>query len=62
MPREKIQPLLPQSPTFGHVEAIAASSGTSLTASAYRLASLTSFRMAMVWSPSRAGSVVQVVR
>jgi hypothetical protein len=50
MPREKMLPLLQQSPTFGHVEAIAGMCGTSLTASAYRLASVTSFRMAMVWS------------
>ena len=48
MPREKL--LFQQSPTFAHVETIAATCGTSLTASAYRLASVTSFRMAMVWS------------
>jgi len=52
MPRVKIQPFLQQSPTFAHVESIAAACGTSLTASAYRLASVTTFRMAMVWSES----------
>lgn len=52
MPRVALQPFLRESPTFAHIEAIASSRGTSLTASAYRLASLTSFRMAMVWSES----------
>ncbi len=50
MPRAKLQLFLQQSPTFAHVEGVAAICGTSLTASAYRLASATSFRMAMVWS------------
>jgi len=50
MPRVKIVPFLQQSPKFAHVEEVAAMCGTSLTASAYRLASTTSFRMAIVWS------------
>ncbi len=50
MPREILQPFLLRSPTFAHVEDIARACGTSLTASAYRIAAMTSFRMAMVWS------------
>ena len=55
MPRVVVQQFLREGPTFAHVEAIASACGTSLTASAYRLASLTSFRMAMVWSQSGRG-------
>jgi hypothetical protein len=50
MPRAILLPFLKQSPTFSHVAQVAGACGTSLTASAYRIASLTSFRMAMVWS------------
>src|SRR5260370_27250094 len=42
MPKVKVLPFLRSSPIFAHVAAIAALCGTALTASAYRLASLTS--------------------
>lgn len=50
MPKAVLMPFLKQSPAFSHIEQIAATCGASLTASGYRLASLTSFRMAIVWS------------
>jgi Zn-dependent peptidase ImmA (M78 family) len=50
MPREKILPLLQVAPSFAAVRRIAAAFGTSLSASAYRLCDLTTFRAAVVWS------------
>jgi hypothetical protein len=50
MPRSIVQPFLRQSPRFSHIEDIAQSCETSLTASAYRYCELSSFRIAMVWS------------
>jgi hypothetical protein len=53
MPRSIVQPFLRESPRFSHIEQIALSCETSLTASAYRLCELSSFRIAMVWSEKR---------
>jgi hypothetical protein len=53
MPRSVILPYLIESPRFSHVEQIAQSCETSLTASAYRLVELSSFRVAMVWSEAQ---------
>jgi len=50
MPRESIGPYLRVEPTMGSVESIADTCGTSLTASAFRLVMLTSYRAAVVWS------------
>jgi len=50
MPRSIVQPFLRESPRFSHIEQIAQACETSLTASAYRLCELSSFRVAMVWS------------
>lgn len=50
MPRSIIQPFLNESPRFSHIEQISQECETSLTASAYRLCELSSFRVAMVWS------------
>ena len=50
MPRSVVQSFLRESPRFGYVEQIAQVCDTSLTASAYRLCELSSFRVAMVWS------------
>jgi hypothetical protein len=55
MPRSIVQAYLREMPKFKHIEEIAKSCDTSLTASAYRLAELSSFRVAAVWS--HAGSV-----
>jgi len=53
MPRSVMLPHLSESPRFSQVEQIARACETSLTASAYRLAELSSFRVAMVWSQDR---------
>jgi Zn-dependent peptidase ImmA (M78 family) len=53
MPRSVMLPYLRESPRFSHVEQIARACETSLTASAYRLAELSSFRVAIVWSRDR---------
>jgi hypothetical protein len=50
MPRELVATYLRAEPTMGSVESIARAYGTSLTASAFRLVMLTSFRAAVVWS------------
>ena len=50
MPRSIMLPYLRESPRFSHVQQIAQACKTSLTASAYRLAELSSFRVAIVWS------------
>ena len=50
MPRERVTPYLLTEPAMTSIESIASICQTSLTASAYRLVSLTSFRAAMVWS------------
>jgi hypothetical protein len=50
MPRESVATYLPAEPTMGAVESIAADCETSLTASAFRLVTLTSYRVAVVWS------------
>jgi hypothetical protein len=50
MPRSILQPFLRESPRFILVEQVAQACETSLTASAYRLCELSSFRIAMVWS------------
>ena len=50
MPRELVGTYLRAEPTMGYVESIAGACGTSLTASAFRLVMLTSFRAAVVWS------------
>jgi hypothetical protein len=50
MPRYIVQRFLRESPSFGHIEEIGQACETSLTASAYRLCELSSFRVAMVWS------------
>ena len=50
MPRSIIQPFLREIPRFKYIEQIAQVCDTSLTASAYRLCELSSFRVAMVWS------------
>jgi len=50
MPRELISTYLRAEPTMGSVRSIAGACGTSLTASAFRLVMLTSFRAAVVWS------------
>ena len=48
MPRSLIH--LEEMPTFKHIEQVARTCDTSLTASAYRIAGLSSFRVAVVWS------------
>jgi Zn-dependent peptidase ImmA (M78 family) len=53
MPRERLVPILRQPPSFAVLRQIAAMFGTSLSASAYRLCELTSFRAAVVWSSER---------
>jgi hypothetical protein len=50
MPRSIVHPFLRESPRLSHIEQIAQACETSLTASAYRLCELSSFRVAMVWS------------
>lgn len=50
MPRESVATHLRAEPTMGAVESIAADCETSLTASAFRLVTLTSYRVAVVWS------------
>jgi hypothetical protein len=50
MPRTVIAPILSKRPSFDTVQRIATECGTSLTASAYRLTELSSYRVAMVWS------------
>jgi hypothetical protein len=53
MPRTVVQPFLREIPRFEHIEQIARTCETSLTASAYRLAELSSYRVAVVWSQER---------
>ena len=53
MPRSLVRSFLRESPRFSHVEHIAQTCETSLTASAYRPAELSSFRVAMVWSQAQ---------
>lgn len=50
MPRDSVGPYLQLEPTMDSVQSIATLCGTSLTASAFRLIELTSFRVAIVWS------------
>jgi hypothetical protein len=50
MPRSIVQPFLRESPRFRHIEQIARACDTSLTASAFRLCELSSFRVSVVWS------------
>ncbi|MHB8656311.1 MAG: ImmA/IrrE family metallo-endopeptidase [Terriglobia bacterium] len=50
MPRELVGTYLRTEPTIESTRSIAWQCGTSLTASAFRLAALTSFRAAVVWS------------
>jgi hypothetical protein len=50
MPRDVISPRLRMEPSFRVVRLIAQLCHTSLTASAYRLVGLSSYRIAMVWS------------
>ena len=50
MPRSIMLPYVRESPRFFHVQQISQACETSLTASAYRLTELSSFRVAMVWS------------
>lgn len=50
MPFQRIQNIVAEEPTFAAVEEIGRRCGSSLTASAYRLAELTSHRFAIVWS------------
>jgi len=50
MPRELVSAYLQVEPALDSVESIASVCGSSLTASAFRLISLTSFRAAVVWS------------
>jgi Zn-dependent peptidase ImmA (M78 family) len=50
MPRDSVNPNLRLEPTMDSVQSIAATCGTSLTASGFRLIELTSFRAAIVWS------------
>jgi hypothetical protein len=50
MPRELVSTHLRAEPTMESVESIAGACGTSLTASAFRLVTLTSYRVAVVWS------------
>jgi hypothetical protein len=50
MPRSIVQPFLREIPRFKYIEQIAQVCDTSLTASAYRLCELSSFRVAIVWS------------
>jgi Zn-dependent peptidase ImmA (M78 family) len=53
MPRELVNPYLSLEPTMDSVQSIASTCGASLTASAFRLVSLTSFRAAVVWSQDK---------
>jgi hypothetical protein len=53
MPRELVHTYLRAEPTMESVRSIAQLCGTSLTASAFRLTTLTSFRAAVVWSQKR---------
>jgi hypothetical protein len=50
MPRSIVLPYIRESPRFSHIEHVARSCETSLTASGYRLVELSSFRAAIVWS------------
>ena len=50
MPRAVVAPFLARQPSFKTVQEISTACGTSLTASAYRVSELSSFRVAMVWS------------
>jgi Zn-dependent peptidase ImmA (M78 family) len=50
MPRESVSEYLRIEPSMDSVKSISAVCGTSLTASAFRLINLTSFRAAIVWS------------
>jgi Zn-dependent peptidase ImmA (M78 family) len=50
MPTSVVMPLLKRPPSFDTVRAIAQQCGSSLTASAYRLVELSTWRVAMVWS------------
>ncbi len=50
MPRSIVLPFLRERPRLSHIEQIALACETSLTASAYRLCQLSSFRIAIVWS------------
>jgi Zn-dependent peptidase ImmA (M78 family) len=50
MPRESVNDYLKVEPSMSSVQSIAASCGTSLTASGFRLIELTTFRAAIVWS------------
>ena len=50
MPTTIVAPLLEQPPSFQIVDEIARACASSLTASAYRLVALSSWRVAMVWS------------
>jgi Zn-dependent peptidase ImmA (M78 family) len=53
MPREFVGPYLKVEPAMDSVRSVASLSGASLTASAFRLMSLTSFRAAVVWSQDK---------
>ena len=50
MPLSVVAPLVKRPPSFESVEAIARACRSSLTASAYRLVELSTWRVAMVWS------------
>ena len=50
MPRELVGSFLGVEPTMASIRSVARVCGTSLTASAVRLMTLTSFRAAVVWS------------
>lgn len=50
MPRSVLERYVKESPRLEHIEQLAQACGTSLTASAYRLVELSSFRVAVVWS------------
>jgi hypothetical protein len=50
MPLSVVAPLTKRRPSFDSVEAIASTCATSLTASAYRIIELSTWRVAMVWS------------
>ena len=50
MPLSVVAPLTKRPPSFEMIEAIARSCASSLTASAYRLIELSTWRVAMVWS------------
>lgn len=50
MPEEIVRPLMVRDPSFTVIEELAASCGTSLTASAYRLVDRSTHALAVVWS------------